>query len=355
MAPPTRRDVLVGLGAGLAALGATPLTTGRWPDAIGIALIALGAVALVWRRRAPVTVLVAVVLPVAVYYWLAQPDGPAGFLVAVAIYTVASRTGRTRAIGIGAVLVVTWAGLSLWLWDGPGLPPADGYLWIVGTVACGIAVGAVREVAAQRAEDDLRRRVEAERLRIARDVHDIVSHSLSMIAVQAGVGAHVAERRPDEAAAALRAIGAASSSALTELRATLRVLRDGDAATPAPAGIDDVVRVATLAGLTVRCTGEPIGDPAVDGAIARIVREAVTNVVRHAPDATDVEVGIDRHDDGSVRVRVADDGTPVPPPRAGQGLRGLAELAAGHGGSLHWEPTADGFVVEATLSAGATR
>ncbi|MEV1295541.1 histidine kinase [Pseudonocardia sp. NPDC049635] len=364
---PTVRDVLVAAAVAAAAVTGALLgePSGRPLLPWGGALIGAAAVALCWRSRFPVPVLVAVMAPTALYYWLDHPDGPASLLVAVAVYTVASRVSWPRAVLTGLLVVLAWAGTEvLVVRSAPG--PVDHYGWIVVTVALGVAVGAVRraaELSAEQAEERLARRVEQERLRIARDVHDVVSHSLSMIVVQAGVGAHVATRRPEEAVTALLRIRDAGTDALRELRGTLELLRDvpdpsaDRAAGPPTAGLDrldEVVGSGRSAGVEVTVTGDPGPLPdAVDRTAFAIVREAVTNTVRHAPGASRVQVSVVR-DAGRLHVRVADDGGPVEHPDRphGQGLRGLVERAEALGGRLRAAPGVDGFVVEAELPVG---
>lgn len=177
-----------------------------------------------------------------------------------------------------------------------------------------------------------------------------------MIAVRAGVGAHVADRRPDEAVLALLEIKEASRAALAELRTTLAVLREPEPAdVPGLHRLDEVARVAGLAGVGVEVRGSA-GElaAAVDGAAFRIVREAVTNTVRHARSARRVVVDLERGP-RELHLRVADDGGPSGAVTPGHGLRGLAEHAATLGGRSSAAPGPDGFVVEAVLPLAATR
>ncbi|WP_060573753.1 MULTISPECIES: sensor histidine kinase [unclassified Pseudonocardia] len=371
---PTVRDVLVALVVGAAAVAGALFAdpSGRPLLPWGAVLIALATLLLCWRSRHPVPVLVAVMVPTALYYWLDHPDGPASLLVAVAVYTVASRVSWPHAVLTGVLVVLAWTGTEQLIVGPPPELHLDHYSWIVVTVALGVAVGAVRraaEASAGRAEERLVRRVEQERLRIARDVHDVVSHSLSMIVVQAGVGAHVAARRPEEAVAALERIRDAGTDALRELRGTLALLRDpadpgadpGDGDGTAPdrhAGgldrLDEVVRAGRAAGITVTVAGDAGAlPPEVDRAAFGTVREAVTNTVRHAPDASAARVTLDRHGD-LLHLRISDDGGPPAPAGErgrpeGQGLRGLAERAAALGGRCTAAPDGDGFVVTAEL------
>jgi signal transduction histidine kinase len=229
-------------------------------------------------------------------------------------------------------------------------------LWVTVAVSLG-TVGRLRHAAVVSAEERVaeanRLRDEEQRLRIAREVHDVVAHSLAMINVQAGVAAHVADRRPDEAKAALLAIKDASRAALADLRATLGVLRSGDERAPTfgLGRLPDLVATASGAGITVVTEGDagPLPAP-VDVAAYRIVQECLTNVVRHASSADTVTVRLDRTED-DLEITVSDNGKAV---RAvhngGNGLRGMAERANALGGAVAAGPVASGgFQVRARL------
>jgi signal transduction histidine kinase len=205
--------------------------------------------------------------------------------------------------------------------------------------------------------------VAEERLRLARELHDVVAHSISVIAVQSGVGAHVANTQPEEAAKALATIEATSRAALTELRRLLGVLRqEGEpegslAPVPGLADLDALLAEVAKAGLGVRLRveGTPSPLPAgVDLSAYRIVQEALTNVVKHAgPARAQVVVGYGDHE---VTVEVVDDGRGVAAPtgdgraRVGHGLIGMRERVAAFGGDLEVGPGPDGgFRVAARL------
>jgi signal transduction histidine kinase len=205
-----------------------------------------------------------------------------------------------------------------------------------------------RAEAAERARDEeTLRRVEEERLRIAREVHDVVAHAMVAINVQAGVAAHLAERRPEQAAQALTEIKRVSGEALADLRATLGVLRTADELAPVrpSQGLDDLPELAERVGaagvpVSLRIdTGRPVPS-AVGTAAYRIVQEALTNVLRHAGAGSAivaVQVGA-----RAVELEVTDDGhgTTVPAgpavalPSSGNGLRGMQERAAAVGGTV---------------------
>jgi signal transduction histidine kinase len=216
-------------------------------------------------------------------------------------------------------------------------------------------------------EELARRAVTEERLRLARELHDVVAHAMSVIAVQSGVGAHVADTQPKEAAKALSAIEATSRAALTELRRLLGVLRQesqpqGDLApVPGLADLDSLLAEVAKAGLAVRLRveGTPSPLPAgVDLSAYRIVQEALTNVVKHAgPARAQVVVG---YRDQDVTVEVTDDGLGVGAPtgdgqaRVGHGLIGMRERVAAFGGDLEAGPRpGGGFRVAARLPLAA--
>jgi signal transduction histidine kinase len=203
--------------------------------------------------------------------------------------------------------------------------------------------------------EQARRAVAEERLRLARELHDVVAHSISVIAVQSGVGAHVASTQPEEAAKALAAIEATSRAALTELRRLLGVLRQegesqGDLApVPGLADLDSLLAEVAKAGLGVRLRveGTPSPLPAgVDLSAYRIVQEALTNVVKHAgPARAQVTIG---YRDREVMVEVTDDGRGVTAPagdgraRVGHGLIGMRERVQVFGGDLEAGPRPGG-------------
>src|SRR5690606_36637904 len=204
-----------------------------------------------------------------------------------------------------------------------------------------------------------------ERLAIARELHDVLAHDISLISVQAGVALHLLDQRPEQARPALTAIRDASREALGQLRSTLDVLRQGEAAPRAPTAgmrdLDAVVERTRATGLTVDlCVSGPVHPlPAdVDLAALRIVQEALTNVVRHA-DARRAAVRVD-YRDGAITLQIDDDGRgpngagPGVGPDAsdvpGRGLVGMRERAVALGGSFEAGPRPGrGFRVRATL------
>ena len=238
--------------------------------------------------------------------------------------------------------------------------------WVIGAAVrqqraytAGLAEQAERRAHAQLAE--ARRAVTEERLRIARELHDVVAHSLSLIAVQAGVGNYVASTRPDEAVRALGSIEAASRGALGEMRRLLDLLRDGDPAGPdlAPAhrlaDLGQLITGTADAGVTVQLEvhgSQRDLEPGADLAAYRIVQEALTNVVKHAhTTACRVVVTYQPH---AVSVEITDDGRGAPagsaPAYPGHGIAGMAERAGLYGGELQAGPLpGGGFRVAARL------
>jgi signal transduction histidine kinase len=214
-----------------------------------------------------------------------------------------------------------------------------------------------RAIEAERGRDEAaRRQAVEERLHIARELHDSLTHSISVIRVQAGVAVHLARKRGEEVPAALQAIQEASSDASRELRATLSVLRDQDGRL----GLEQLpglVSRASAAGLTVTVTvtGTERELPAeVDWAAYRIVQEALTNVTRHSGQASAcVQVS---YEPAAVTVRVDDDGhgTNGQPLAPGLGITGMRERATALGGRLHAGPRpGGGFRVQAELPSRA--
>jgi signal transduction histidine kinase len=238
--------------------------------------------------------------------------------------------------------------------------------WIIGAAVrqqraytAGLAEQAERRAQARLAE--ARRAVTEERLRIARELHDVVAHSLSLIAVQAGVANYVAGARPDEAARALGSIEATSRGALAEMRRLLDVLRDGDSTAPelGPAhrlaDLGQLITSTADAGVTVHL--EVRGSqrdlaPGVGLAAYRIIQEALTNVIKHAH-TTACQVVVTYQPD-AVSVEITDDGCGAPagsaPARLGHGIAGMAERASLYGGQFQAGPLpGGGFQVAARL------
>jgi signal transduction histidine kinase len=301
-------------------------------------------------------------------------------LLGLAVYLVAARLPRHRSIPVTvAAAVVIGVGLVYAMRGYQHAPvvidAVEGFTpliaaWFVGDsvaaqrcYAAGLAAQADRERAAE--AERARQQVSAERVRIARELHDVVAHSLAVITVQAGVGRRLMAKHPEEASSALDSIETIGRTAQDELRVVLGLLRDVETAVadlePAPklaglAELAETVRVSgTAVDLRVSGTERPLS-PALELSIYRVVQEALTNVVKHAPGAR-VTVGL-AFSAAQVRLEVADDGGPAGgrggglerPARPGHGIVGMRERIAAFGGWLVAEPVAGrGFRVIAEV------
>ncbi|MDX3055362.1 sensor histidine kinase [Streptomyces sp. NE06-03E] len=355
--------------------GHGPVFGARTPGAASVLLMLLGAAALVLRRRRPRTVLAVTGLLSAVEFLLMDPPAPVVMSVVIALFTVAASTDRptTWRVGLLTMVVLTVAAMVVGATPWYSQENLGVLAWTGLAGAAGDAVrsrrafiDAIRE-RAERAErtreEEARRRVAEERLRIARDLHDVVAHHIALVNVQAGVAAHVMDKRPDQAKEALAHVREASRSALNELRTTVGLLRqtgDPEAPTePAPglAVLDTLVGTFRNAGLPVEvaCTDPDSPLPAaVDLAAYRIVQEALTNVRKHAGAGAKAEVSVVRVG-GTAEITVLDNGRgagPVPAPADGgrHGLLGMRERVTALGGTLTAGPRyGGGFRVHAIL------
>jgi signal transduction histidine kinase len=339
-------------------LGRTP--DWRPLDPLGYALLVAGPLFLLLRRRWPARVLTATLACGLVYAARTYPEGPSQLGIYPALWTVALTLPRRTAWVAASGTAVAAAGAELFLYgstmfDGEPLYAA---VTVFAAMWWGEAVRARRayvaelrdraERAERTREEEARRRVDEERMRIARELHDVVSHTIGVISVQAGVASHLLERRPDKAAESLAAIRQASDEALGELHAMLGVLRDGDGGGEAPLSpapglgeLDVLVAQAAGAGVDVRVSRQ--GRP------------------RRLPPAVDLacraEITV-THADGRVAVEVTDDGRTGgngEAPGSGQGILGMRERARALGGSLEAGPRPEGgFRVLASFPVGAS-
>ncbi|HEX4701538.1 MAG TPA: histidine kinase [Pseudonocardiaceae bacterium] len=341
-----------------------------WPAFL---LVAAASVVLLWRRRYPLRVLAASVAGVGVYSLLGYVNGAALLAPLLALYAVSVALPARRAWQAAAATFVVLAATTVV--DNPLGTFGGSIVLLPALVAIALLAGfavsnrrayvaalAARAEEAERTrEEEARRRVDAERLRIARELHDVVAHTMATINVQAGVAAHVIPGLPAPADEALRAIKDASKRGLRELRAILAVLRQVDEAEPIEpaaglAALDVLVSTATAAGLPTQVCVSGVERPlpaAVDLAAYRIIQESLTNAIRYAAPAT-ATIRLDFAPDHlDIEVTDTGQGTAGSGDGGGHGLIGMRERAATLGGTMRAEPRAQGgFQVLACLPTG---
>ncbi len=383
---PGQADALLAGGLALLLVGvrafeAHGLQRAGW---LGYTLSVLAALSLAWRRRWPLATFAATLVTALAAIALASPTGAISVTVVLAVYTLAQVEARRR-----AALLALLAGIALALARGvlqyrgwsdartalePALALAALFLgWALSSRRAYIAEIEARAAQAERTrEEEAARRVDAERLRIARELHDVLAHGIATISVQAGVAAHVLDEHPEHAAEALRTIKHTSKQALRELRGILGVLRDADEReprepTPGLSQLERLVEACRNAGVATRVSisGERRALPAtVDLAAYRIVQESLTNVMRHAGGSRAM-VAISYAED-VMTISVDDDGCAAPetaatvngarPRGPGHGIRGMRERAHALGGELDAGPHGGGgFRVRARLPISAAR
>lgn len=394
------------LVAAVVQLGATAAAADHQPgarplDALAIVLLLAGPVALLARWRHPLGVLALVTAIAAAYTLRDYPNGPA-FTALMIAFVSALVGGHRWAWALVAVCYVVEVVVDPLIEEGriewAGMVAVGAWVLVLGFAAELTRSWLERSAEQARARAEEARRVAGEeRLRIARELHDVLAHDISMINVRAGVALHLLEEGhgdadPEQVRSALAAIKEASKEALGELRSVLDVLRHGEgdrgpaprSPTPRLSDLRELAERARGAGLDVRIEGRVVADgragtvgdgdgdgvaaevaaglPAgVEAAAFRIVQESLTNVVRHAR-ATRVRVRVRRTDD-ELEVQVDDDGQ-GPPGRApggdgraaGRGITGMAERAHALGGTLEAGPRPGrGFRVRARLPIGDDR
>jgi signal transduction histidine kinase len=363
-----------------------------WPAYL---LVAAAGVALLWRRRWPLPVLGVTLGTVTAYSLLGYVYGAALIAPTIALYTAITFGGIRRALLLGTASIVLLMGAgALGPFNTIGGPVTVVPFEMAASVCLGLAMANRRayveeirdraERAERTREEEARRRVDVERLRIARELHDVVAHTMATINVQASAAAHLLVDPPPQVADALAAIRAASKDGLRELRTILNVLRAADESDPTQpqpglAQLDALVATTRRAGLptTVRGDGPlPPLPPAVDLTAYRIIQESLTNTLRHAGPATatvalavqDSHLSLTITDTGhgphggvegngagaghgpaGTRERAAPAGGMLEA-GSGHGLAGMRERATSVGGTLEAGPAAGGgFRVAARL------
>ncbi len=327
-------------------------------------VVAVGlAPVLLWRRTHPLVCVVVAFGTAGALGLATLAGGPAGIglntmvYVLVLVYALVRwGAGREIVTGLTVVLVVAVLGTVA---DYTG--PADiiGGFAVLTASAAGGAAFRYRAESWRRALDQVRSQ---ERVGLARELHDTVAHHVSAIAVQAQAGRTLAEQRPEAALEALTVIEAEASRTLAEMRATVRVLREGEPAEFAPQpGVADLVSLARrnpLPVVDVQLPADLDGLPLqVDAAVYRLAQESLTNALRHARNASRVEIRVDR-DAGGLRLRVTDDGEidSARPASHGFGLLGMTERVQLLRGTLHAGPAPEGgWAVDAELPTEVRR
>lgn len=389
--PAWAQDVLLALFITVMQVQGTVIRNAGEPEAVlrplddlgylGYILLVVGGAVVAVRRRWPVAVFATTALASLAYYALDFPDGPGWLGLFVAIYTLTAQGDGRRSLVMAGVGIAVLAGC--WLIAAADIQPPAAIGWVyfrIGASVMSAALGeSVRsrkfiaaealeraELAERTREEEARARVDEERLRIAREVHDTVAHAIAIINVQAGVTAHVLDKRPERARETLEAIEQTSSQALQEMRAILGVLRDdNDGRVPHPGleQIDDLAAKAREAGVDVDLEAPSPADVAVPGAVGsavyRILQESITNVIRHVG-PTRVTVALDYGPD-TVEIRVTDDGpregsvADKGPHQPGRGIQGMRERCRLLGGELDAGPLpGGGFAVTARLPLAPT-
>ncbi len=359
-------DIFVAAGmltvVAYAAIDTDTLTSGTEPEWVSLLAATLIAGPIVIRRWLPLpalaTSLTASFASALTGVIPAVAAGAPVASVAIVLYLVASDTPRRQSVPA----LVACIALSVAFLLGPQAAGTESASWgdrlfvvcfaslvLVTGWTLGFATRERRRHAVESAARQAEQAVAEERLRIARELHDIVAHTMSVIAVKAGIGNHVADERPDEAREALRVIEATSRGSLAEMRHLLGVLRsEVDSVehlpAPGPADIPALVERARLAGASVSLSlddtdGLPEG---VGLSVYRIVQEALTNVVRHASAARCATTASVSMSAEAVRIEVVNDGPRVEEGPGGHGLIGMRERVAVYGGRFAAGPRAEG-------------
>lgn len=329
------------------------------PVGFGLLVLAAGTIGVSWRW--PVGAVGLALASVLAYHQLDYPPGPIDLALMIALFKAASPQHLWRTVGLGAIAVLGYLVIGLLSPSGLSVEALLlGLLAVTTSLGLGVAVAGQRAYTRQKREEETQRRVTEERLRIARELHDVVSHSISTINVQAGVAAHVIGERPEQARDALLAIRDTSKDTLRELRGILQVLRQVDdveprAPAPGMAQLDILIDTANRGGVPTQASvaGQVRAlPPAIDLAAYRIIQESLTNVIRHAGRAS-AEVHI-TYEPSQLVVEVTDDGRGAPAGGSaetdGHGVAGMRERVNAVGGTLEVGPRSGrGFRVRASL------
>ncbi|MDQ0676221.1 signal transduction histidine kinase [Pseudarthrobacter siccitolerans] len=341
-------------------------------DALAVALLLLGPAALSLRRRAPLVMLPVTAAAVGAYLAMGYAWGPIFLSLALAIVFSAAAGKRWQTWGVAGVCAAVLVAVSLQQGDEASLVrafAATSWLAILVLLGEGVRLRTER-VAERRRQHEAREQAARDeyRLTLARDIHDVVAHSLSLINVRASVALHLGEKDPEQFRPALLAIKTASKESLAEIRQLLGVLRDDAPLSPSPLTIgrvQELVDHARRAGIDVRLDLDlPVQTQLpgpVQEAAYRIVQESLTNVVRHSwARKAAVVLALETagaagagNAGGLLSVTIDDDGAGATGVPEGNGVTGMRERAAGLGGTLEVTALRPGWRVRSVLPVPA--
>ncbi|HEU4355307.1 MAG TPA: sensor histidine kinase [Actinomycetota bacterium] len=345
------------LAGGVLGLVLQPRPDAQAPVAVGVALLVAQTVPIAWRRRAPLVVAAAVVVSDAALTYLGY-EATSGISVGIALYTAAAYEERSRMAPVLGVLAAVAVPVAFVVNEGNWVETALGVIVIAGIpITFGRIVYNRRARIVHDRELAAREAVSVERARIARELHDVVAHHMSVMVVQAGAARAVVGTDAAATTEALRQIEASGRAGLTEMRRLLEILKSGEpdgARAPQPGleRLDDLLEGMRATGLPVEAvvegTPQPLS-PGVDLSAYRIVQEALTNTLKHAGEAH-ARVLL-RYGPDALEIEVADDGRgAVDTDGGGQGLIGMRERVQLFGGTLNSGPRpGGGFLVRARL------
>jgi signal transduction histidine kinase len=369
---PAIAGLVVGLGVIAAAL--VPESIGTMPLALAVSIAIGTGILIAVRRRWPMAVLAGTAAAVLVEQTYGTSLNFGGFALLIAVFTVASETPRRTSLVVLAAMPA-YLIVAVLIFDSVHPNPTQtvladfvtaiaifGTAWLVGdSLRTRRARTAALEARAERLEREqaeaARVAVQSERALIARELHDVVAHSVSVIVIQAGAARRVMDEQPAEARAALASIEASGREALAEMRRLLGILRSDEAPAPlAPqqgvANLGPLIANARAAGvvvgLSIDGTPRPLA-PGIDLAVYRIVQEAVTNTIKHAaPARATIRLS---YEPGAIVVAVRDDGRrPAAAPGTGHGLIGMEERVRLYGGEFEAGPLpGGGFAIQARI------
>ncbi len=362
-------DVLLAVGLFVASLGSVSVwdagdSAARPPDFWGYSLIGLQTLPLIWRRRAPVAVLAMTIVGFIIDRGMDYPNSWAIFGISVAIYTVGAQLEPRRSLLIGGItidIVLAWTAIGILVSDVEPLALLSeiailGFPLLVGRESYHRQQRMVAlERRAVRAEVEKEKRateaVANERIRIARELHDVVAHEITVATLQSAGARRVLSQDPEKAEEAMESAEAAGHRALTEMRRLLGMLRTSDPRTVAPQpgldSLDGLVEQMELAGLptTLELTGDPRPLPlGIDLNAYRIIQESLTNTLKHGGPSVSAEVNVG-FNNGLLEIEVLDDGRGAAATLSdekGQGLVGMHERVSLLEGTIQTGPRPGG-------------